>query len=415
MCALSIQPQVIDAGASQPRGANPSSVTAPPGIRGISAIGAAAVPGGRGSSSGSAGTVLNRFGPLYMGSQSKYTPAQAVALAQEFSLIAQQSGDFAPYVAAMKAANPALKIVAYMNGAFDQSAAGNAYPISWYALDANGKRIQSLNYGNWLMYPTSAWGSTIAARCTSLIASSNYDGCFLDTMGVGPLLPGYVTGVPINPATKAPYTTAEWIGAQSGTVAAVEAANPGGIVVTNGLASGPKYFSGTSQLLATSHTAMAEIWLRVAKNPVTSYPTVKAWKQDIDMLVNAESNGWSVMVTVKLWTTATAAQQAAWHKFALASFLLGTSGHCAMNFSTATTDAALSAVSPWDSAAVGMPSAAYYQSGGAYIRAFSNGLAIVNPGTSPVTITLGKTYVNLDGLTVSSETLAPDTGDVLVG
>src|SRR3974390_2398683 len=58
-------------------------------------------------------SVLSRFGPLYMGSQQSYTQAEAVAYAQEFTLIAQRSGEFTPYLAAMKAANPALRVVAY--------------------------------------------------------------------------------------------------------------------------------------------------------------------------------------------------------------------------------------------------------------------------------------------------------------
>ncbi len=364
------------------------------------------------------GSVLARFAPLYMGGQGAYTSAQAIAVAQQFSVIAEHSGVLTPYLAAMKAANPALKIVAYMNGTFDQSAAGTTYPSTWYARDLKGNRIQSQGFGNWLMTPTSAWGTQVATNCKNLIAKSKYDGCFLDTMGLGPLLPGYVTGLPVNPATKAVYTAVAWINAQSANVKMVQAANPGTLVVPNGLASGPKYFSTTgptAPLLATSHIAMSEIWLRVAKNPVTSYPSLKAWKQDIDMLASAESNGWAVMVTTKLWISATAAQQAAWHRFSLASFLLGAAGRCAFSFSVASTDPALTATSPWDTVAIGTPVGAYTTSGSAYVRTFSHGFAVVNPGTTTVTVSFGKAYVNLDGKVMTSEALAPHTGDVLVG
>ena len=380
---------------------------------------AATSPTTAGTGTTATGSVLARFAPLYMGGNSSYSSAQAIAIAQQFNDIVVQSGRLTPYLPAMKAANPSLKVVAYMNGAFDLSPGGTSYPTTWYARNATGARIQSINFGNWLMLPTGTWGAQIASNCAALIAKSHYDGCFLDTMGLGPLLPNYGTGLPVNPATKAVYTSTAWIAAQSANVKMVEAANPGALIIPNGLASGPKYFStggSTEPLLASSHVAMSEVWLRVARNPVGSYPSAKAWKEDVDMLTNAEANGWAVMVTTKLWVTATAAQQAAWHKFALASFLLGTGGRCGFSFSTASTDTALTTTTPWDSVGVGMPSGAYSTTaGGAYVRSFTHGLAVVNPGSTSVTVSFSRPYVNLGGQTVTSETLAPDTGDVLVG
>jgi hypothetical protein len=369
-------------------------------------------------SSAPAGSVLLRFAPLFMGGQQKYTAAQAVTIAQQFDVIAVQSGIFSPYVSAMKAANPALKIVAYINGAFDQSTGGTTYPSTWYARDAKGNRIQSVSFGNWLMDPTPAWGSAVASKCAAARAASKYDGCFLDTLGLGPLLPNYVTGIPIDSTTKVAYTSATWIRAQSATVSNVLAANPGAIVVPNGLASGSKYFAGsgasTAPLLAASHMAMSELWLRISNNSVGTYPTAAKWKQNVDMLVNAESNGWAVMTTTKLWTSASTAQQAAWHKFTLASFLLGAGGRSAFSFSTASAAPALLATSPWDSVAIGTPTGAYTTSGGAYVRNFTLGESVVNPGTTAVTLTLGASYVNLDGVTVTSLTLPAHSGDVLI-
>ena len=370
------------------------------------------------ATSASSTTVLQRFSPLYMGGGKHYTQAQAIALAQHFTLLAEHTGTLTPFVGVMKAANPSLRIVAYINGAFDQSAGGTSYPATWYAHDGRGNRIRSVSFGNWLMSPTATWGSTVAAKCKSALAASKYDGCFLDTLGLGPLLPGYVTGLPVDPATKKVYTAVTWIKAQSGTIVAAQKANPGAVVMANGLANGNKYFSAggpTSPLLAASHVAMAEIFLRVSKNSVNAYPSLTNWKQDVDMLVNAESHGWGVMTTVKLWTSASAAQQASWHKFALATFMLGAGVHCGFSFSTAKSDAALSAISPWDSVAVGTPTGSYVLNGGAYQRTFTNGLSIVNPGTSSVTVKFSKPYVNLNGTLVTSETLAAHSGDVLVG
>jgi hypothetical protein len=87
------------------------------------------------------GIVLRHFTPIYMGGHATVSQSQAIALAQEFDVIAEQGGTFAPYLAAMHAANPALKIVAYVNAAFDITTGGTAYPAAWYAHDSGGNRI----------------------------------------------------------------------------------------------------------------------------------------------------------------------------------------------------------------------------------------------------------------------------------
>src|SRR5438105_3707477 len=224
---------------------------------GTGSAGLALPPGSAASMPTSAtGSVLLRFSPLYMGGSQRFTQTDAISIAKQFNVIAEHAGVVTPYISAMKAANPSLKIVAYINGAFDQSTGGTSYPTTWYARDSKGNRIKSVSFGNWLMYPSTLWGSKVAANCAAAITKSKYDGCFLDTLGLGPLLPGYVTGIPIDLATKKAFTAPAWISAQSGTVSAVERGNPGAVVVTNGLASGAKYFSSggsTKPLLVASH------------------------------------------------------------------------------------------------------------------------------------------------------------------
>jgi hypothetical protein len=78
--------------------------------------------------------------------------------------------------------------------------------MSWYATGANGKRIQSKSFGNWLMLPSAAWASQVGSLGAKAIGSSKYDGCFLDTLGIAPLSPGYVTEPPTDPATHKVFT-----------------------------------------------------------------------------------------------------------------------------------------------------------------------------------------------------------------
>jgi hypothetical protein len=355
---------------------------------------------------------LLHFSPLYMGG-GKFTEAQAVALAKNYDIIAEHTGVLTPYIAAMKAANPSLKIVAYVNGAFDMGASGTTYPASWYAKDAKGNKVRSVEFGNWLMLPTPQWSSTVATMCKTIIVKSHYDGCFLDTLGIGPLLPGYVTGLPINPATKKVFTSTTWIADQANTITTVKSGNPSALVIANGLADGQK-FSQTSPLLVAAHTAMSEIFLRVSKNPESDFPTTADWLQDVNMLTYAGAHGYGVMTVTKLWVNATAAQIEQWHRYSLGTFLLGDGGQSGYCFTDNKTAAGLSLFTADDSVAIGTPTGAYSLVSGVYRRTFSNGIVAVNPGTSSVTISLGATYINLSGAHVSSEVLAPHTADIFI-
>jgi hypothetical protein len=364
-----------------------------------------------------AGSVLPRFAPIYMGTHWSMTAAQAVTIAQEFDVIAAQASVFPKYIAAMKVANPTLRVVAYINGTFDLKSGGTSYPAAWYETSAAGARIRSA-FGNYLLDPANTgWEQTVAAQCTAAITKSHYDGCFIDTLGTAPLDAGYVTGLPINPATHAVWTGTDWLTATSAIAAAVRAANPGAVVVANGLANGAKYFSttgATSALLSPVGVGMAELWLRPPGAAATKFPSVTKWLANVNMLEDAESHGQSILTTTKLWVTATAAQQTQWHKFALSSFLLGAGGLSYFSFLESRPNAALVQDYAWDHVNIGIPSGPYAQNGSLYERSFSNGIVAVNPTSAPATITFAGTYTNLDGTAVTSETLAPDSGDVFL-
>jgi hypothetical protein len=66
-------------------------------------------------------------------------------------------------------------------------------------------------------------------------------------------------------------------------------------------------------------------------------------------------------------------------------------------------------------AAIGTATNDYYYSQGVFMRDFTNGRAIVNPDpTSPRTVTVGTGYKDLYGNAVSSITMKPDSGAVLL-
>ena len=101
------------------------------------------------------------------------------------------------------------------------------------------------------------------------------------------------------------------------------------IIVGNGLATGPEYFSPTaptSQLFAGLDGGFTEAFLRTPHQRATRYFTPDAWKQSVDMLVDAGARRKPVLALTKVWSSATSAQVANWHRYSLASFLLGSDG-----------------------------------------------------------------------------------------
>jgi hypothetical protein len=339
--------------------------------------------------------------------------SQAVQIAQQYNVIVANQGTFDPFVGAMKAANPALSLYAYLNGTYSQG--GTSYPSSWYAQDAHGGKVVSSGFGNFLMDPTNpGWIGDRVSTCQSELAVSHYDGCFLDMLGPATMFNGYVNSPPINHSTGQAWTMHDWLNATSALAARVKAAT-GRLVIGNGLASGITFFdpvAPTSVLLGGIDGASAEIWMRNASLPVTAFPTVADWKMNVNML---SATSGAVLTITKTWAGGTPTQKAVWHKFALASFLLGTNGIDFFEFSSDNTVAGIVGTTPWDHVDIGMPVGPYGPIAGAYGRAFTKGVALVNPGSTTVTVPLGASFTDLSNTARTSVTLPPHTGEVLTG
>src|SRR3954468_5536169 len=153
------------------------------------------------------------------------TVDQAIADAKSLDLIVARKGTFTPYVAAMRLANPSVKVLVYLNGAYAQQNQGptsGAYPAPWYAKDSRSRNVTSKNEGNWLMDVTNpAWMQDRTQTCTAFLADSGYDGCYVDMLGAASVAAGYVSSPPVNPATKLAWTATDWMTATSKLGAAV--------------------------------------------------------------------------------------------------------------------------------------------------------------------------------------------------
>jgi hypothetical protein len=366
------------------------------------------------------GRMLQLFAPTYMSkTTAAYSQTDAVTIAENYDLVAANAKQFtSTTLAAMQAANPNVRVLVYLNGSFDVHKT-QAYPLSEYARDANNNFIKSRQFGNWLMNISDpAWVSSVSTQCTSLLAQAPYDGCFVDVLGDADLAGGYLTSQPINPATGVVWTQEQEVTAGTAIAQQVTSDHPTSIIMANGLLNGASYFSPTaptSQLFGGASTALAESWLRAATNAVTRYESPAVWQQEVDLLSNSGGNGDVAAVTTKVWISATAAQLTALHRFALASFLLGTTGAAYFSFteSQSPTEFQTDAGSALDHTQLGAALGPYQAVGKAFGRQYADADVIVNPTKKAVTVSIPAPCLTLDGVLATTSLVMPaDSGQI---
>jgi putative glycosyl hydrolase-like family 15 (GHL15) protein len=318
------------------------------------------------------------------------TRERAVRQARHFDMIVALKGTYARFVDAMRAANPDLTLLVYLNGVMAQANEGSKYPDSWYATDAHGNRVKSLGFGNFLMKPNHpGWVQDVADRCTSYLTESGYDGCFLDVLGTAPLNPWYVTSPPINQRTGTTWTEGAWLAATGDISQATRDAAGHAPVYGNGLSDGSRYFAQvpSSTLLKSLDGGMAESFVRDATAPVRDFRPHDAWAADVRMLVDAAQRDADTLSITKVWTTATARQRTAIQRYALGTFLLGYEpGHGYFSFRD---DHGLTRFRPIWSVNLGDPIGAAHRVAGAFVRRFENGVVVVNPTAVRINVGLG--------------------------
>ena len=341
---------------------------------------------------------------------------EAVGAASHFDLVVLSPSIDTELIAEMKRVEPRLRLLAYMNAAFAQARDTDTFPDDWYARDADGSKISSLGFGNWLMdVAERGWARDRAKSCTRVL-ESGYDGCMLDLLGTAPLLPGYATGIPIDERTGEPWQPRDWLEATSTIAGIVERRVRPAIVVGNGLGNGRRFFDAaapSSILLSGIHGGIAEGWLRSPREALHDYPSVDDWLLDIRMLSSAGGNGKTVLVLTKAWAQGTKHEKDRWHEYALASFLLGMEGSSFFHFSYSPRADPIRWDPRWDPD-IGRSLESFEVIDGVYRRRFARGIVVVNPTDAPVVASLPGSFTTLDGVQVQgSMTIPPHSGEIL--
>lgn len=351
--------------------------------------------------------------PQFMGGTSSRTSDQALRDAR-FPVLVAHEGTYRLHVPAMKGVNPALRVFVYMNATATWE---KNLPESAYAHDELGNRITIKGWPfTRLLDPSSPQAIAYQPRrAVGLLAASGYDGLYLDSLGPASLHPGYVSGLPVNPATRDVWTRSAWLEATTSLASQVKAAVAPRPTIGNGLSSGPAYFDAsapTSGILdAGLNGGVSESWLRSAGQSLARYPSENVWRQNVDMLARAGARGASIMTMTKLWTRGTLSRKRSWHRFALASYLLGNTGRAYFGFSFRKGDSTvLHGLSRLN---LGRALGRYRRVGSVYRRSFRRGKVFVNPTGSTYRIRLKRAHRTLGGARVRSVTLRPHTAVIL--
>jgi hypothetical protein len=349
--------------------------------------------------------------------EAAFSLQDAVRAGARFDLLVLSPSVDTELIEEMRRVQPRSRLLVYMNAAFAQARDSQTYPDEWYARDADGSKISSVGFGNWLMDVTvRGWARDRARTCMHLIAEAGYDGCMLDLLGTAPLLPGYATGIPIDERTGEPWRPEDWLEATSKIAGIVERRVRPAIVIGNGLGNGRRFFDAaapSSILLAGIHGGVAEGWLRPAREELDRYPSVDDWLLDVRMLSSAGGDGKTVLVLTKTWTAGSRQEKDRWHLFSLASFLLGMEGSSFFHFSYSPRSDPIRSPARWDPD-IGRSIESFRVIDGVYRRRFARGLVVVNPSDVSVAVSLPGSFTTLNGVRVQGAmTMQPHSGEIL--
>ena len=354
------------------------------------------------------------------------TAAQYALIARSNDIVVAQPRWMAQIGAPIKADNPNIMLLIYENGMFSTNTDPSGMPESWYLHDSKGNRVQSRNKGNWLMNPLSTssfssggvtykgWSDYVAKECVRDQQSLTV-GCYLDMLGPGPLRSSYNAGgvVPIDPRTGKAFDPVAYE-AMTGSVAdVVRPALPGGsVLIGNGYSTGMAYFTkGTSQLNDHTDSAQAQTWM--GGDDLTQ--SFRQWQRSVDMIIDNGNCGSSI---VAHYGSTTTANEAAQRTFALASYLLGNTGHAYFDFAPSSGAHTWEDWSSLYDLQLGTPtqnatSVAGYLKNNVYQRTYTNGRVLVNPNGSNYSVSLGATYHTLDGQAVTSVSVPAHSAVIL--
>jgi endo-alpha-1,4-polygalactosaminidase (GH114 family) len=320
----------------------------------------------------------------------------------------------------LKASNPRLIVLEYK----DLGNASSYRPVDGFSADGVSYAQARAHHPRWLLRDRAGrpirclgfpylWATDVgnrgfqrawAGEVVHELKTQGWDGVFIDN--VNPTMryyhdPSDVARYPSDKAYAAAVTSA-----LAHIVPRVHAA--GKLAMAN-IGSWPNYRATATRWLRYLDGAMDERFAKFTPAPGRGYRSTAEWRVELSILQQVQRQGkWFIGITQSSDDDIRA------ERFGWATMLLGSSGRATF----ALQNDANYGVETWFSdyeAPIGQPlGAARRQRSGVQRRAFSRGLVLVNPTARPHAVSLGGRYSG-DGLrSVTSATMAPHSGLVLV-
>lgn len=349
----------------------------------------------------------------------------------------------------IKAADPNIRILLYRNirACYTREPEELEYFRSqgWILKNAQGEEIMSSAFGYRIVdIGNPAYQEWLANWLLSWIQNGGFDGAYLDNsmfgqrevvydcVGVTSGCNAQTTCPPINPRTGQAYTQQDWLDAFISCLRTVRNKLGNMPIVGNGVWNGNHFFRASTHPAYTAIMLdgqldgfMLEGWLTAGDG---NFYSEEDWKKSVDTVVWIEQNCPLSMFPVlsSCWLPPpTGVSQEEFVMFCFASASLGWNGQRKLYLINQPEDATLEfhrnmKVQQLMQIDLGTPIEAYSwidgsEGGRVYVRRWSQGIALVNPTDTPVTITLAQKYFKpVTGEEIETIEVAGHRGEVLV-
>ena len=353
-------------------------------------------------------------------------------------------------VAQLHAANPNMLVIPYING-LERTSADVVFPgscsvpmrnyvcpagdnvvdqhPSWFLHTASGSVVYDASIGPSASVMDPANPGWIAYRQQELqwyVDNFGYNGVFFDDIFPS-LQAATYNATPIDPRTGKYYTDSEWASDVTGFLAAMKSALGSNKLFINTMNTGAEYYANEAaenSYIAHADGAIEEGFMQWYN--ATGPRSEAGWLQDVNSIAAVAAQGKIPVGWTDEATYQTPAQINQTGLYSLSSYLLGAGDAAQRYYMFQDYQPPSGYVDPCDGQCqpadpnwtlpIGDPTGPYYQSGGVFGRNYTGGLVLVNPtdsGTS-YTVSLGGTYRTPGGQVVTSVTLAPKTGTILI-
>ena len=320
--------------------------------------------------------------------------------------------------ARLKAANPNLSVLVYQNlsamakgtnsaglssSGVSYSEANTAHP-HWFLKDANGSRIAEENYP-WLWMAdigNFSYQQQWTANVLHTLESGPWDGVFMDDTNT-------TVKFHVNPPSKVvkyPTDAAYQVAVRSMLAYSGPKIEAAGKLAIPNMGSWDEYPEVVKEWLQFVSGGMDQMFVKWSSAPGRGYADPRRWQTQVEEIETTESMGKRFLAVTHAESGDMQAVRYGW-----ASALLGASGHTA--FFAAGADSGDTWSSDYEIPLGAPTSNANPIGNGGWKRTFNNGLVIVNPTTSAISVSFEGIYSGSGLTNAEGTTLAPHSALIL--